>query len=545
MGGALGWFYRRLGSRYPAAFITAELQSAYLITAGTVALFSFYYDAIADQYLPILAIAMGLTAVAVTLNLVRSYPILRPIRDWIAGERSPESTAAAWASAVSLPVEIIRRDFWLPLLVVVTPTILATIVILGLTWLAFFPLFTGALVAVAYGGIIHYLAMERGMRPVLVDINRQVSPRTQTQRSVFSLRLRLMVAMPLVTVITGFVVAALTSESDGGVAPEADFMIAIGVATAMAMELGLMLSKTILRPLSDLQLATDAVRRGEYGVSVPVTTADELGELAASFNEMVEGLAERERIREAFGTYLDREVANYILSEGFAEDGVEVEVSILFCDVVDFTAFASRSSAHEVVARLNELFEAVVPIVARNGGHVDKFEGDGLLAVFGAPELFPDHAERATRAAIEMARAVNDEGAAGALRIGVGVNSGTVVAGAIGGGGRLNFSVIGDPVNVAARVESATRETHDDVLVSDETRRRIGGGLTLVPRGALELKGLANPVEVHVPEERMGALAGDAFPVPGGTLGGGDGAGAPGETGGGAREGGSRTRAPG
>lgn len=534
MGGALGWFYRKLGKFYPAAFVTVELQSAFLITVGSIALFSFYYDAIEEQYVPVLAIAVGLTAVAVAGNLWRTYPIMRPIRDWIAGERSPQSTAAAWAAAVSLPVAIIRRDFWLPLVVVVMPTILATIAILGLSWLAFFPLFTGALVAVAYGGILHYLAMERGMRPVLVDINSQVSPRTHTERSVFSLRLRLMAAMPLVTVITGFVVAALTSESDQGVAPEADFMIAIGVATALALEVGVMLSKSVLRPLSDLQRATEAVHRGEFDVSVPVTTGDELGELAASFNEMVQGLAERERIREAFGTYLDREVADYILSEGFAEDGVEVEVSILFCDVVDFTAFASRSSAHEVVARLNELFEAIVPIVARNGGHVDKFEGDGLLAVFGAPEPFRDHADRATRAAIEMARAVNDEGAVGSLRIGIGVNSGTVVAGAIGGAGRLNFSVIGDAVNIAARVESATRQTHDDVLISGETKRRLADGLTFIARGARELKGLSQPVDVYVPEERIGALAGDSFPVPGGTVGRGDGAG-----------GAARARAPG
>ena len=97
---------------------------------------------------------------------------------------------------------------------------------------------------------------------------------------------------------------------------------------------------------------------------MPVTTGDELGELAASFNQMVEGLAERERIREAFGTYLDKEVAEYILSEGFTEEGVEVEVTVLFCDVRDFTEFASEATPQEVVAALNELFETIVPIIA-------------------------------------------------------------------------------------------------------------------------------------------------------------------------------------
>lgn len=544
MSGVLGWLYRKLGSFYPAAFMTVELQSAFLVTAGTIFLYSFYYGALADDYLPILGIAMCLTALAIAINLVRTYPILRPIRDWIEGDRSPEATAAAWATAVSLPVEVIRRDFWLPLGIVALPSIVATILIADLSWLAFFPLATGSTVAVAYAGILHYLAMERGMRPVLVDINSQVAPRTQIRRSVFSMRRRLMAALPLVTIITGFVIAGLTSDGAEGVNLQLDFVIAISLATAIALELGVLLSNTMLGPLSDLQRATEALHRGDYSASVPVTTGDELGELAASFNEMVQGLAERERIREAFGTYLDREVAEYILSEGFAEEGVEVEVSILFCDVVDFTAFASTSNAREVVACLNQLFETAVPILARHGGHVDKFEGDGLMAVFGAPEPFADHAERATRAAIEIAQAVNDGTVAGPLRIGIGVNSGAVVAGAIGGGGRLNFSVIGDAVNVAARVEEATRKTYDDVLVSKETRGRLGDGFSLIARGPLELKGVAEPLDVYVPKERLGALGGDTFPVPGGTLGsdGGEGLGRAVQSDPG---GGSRSRAPG
>ena len=132
------------------------------------------------------------------------------------------------------------------------------------------------------------------------------------------------------------------------------------------------------------------MREGHYDVFVPVTTGDELGELAASFNQMVQGLAEREQLREAFGTYLDKSVAEFILSEEFAEEGVERDVSVLVFDVRDFTEFARQArGAKEVVARLNELFEIVVPIVTRHGGHIDKFVGDGVLAVFGAPEILP------------------------------------------------------------------------------------------------------------------------------------------------------------
>jgi adenylate cyclase len=498
--GALTWFYRRLGKWYPAAFLTAELQTAFLVTAGTLALFTFYWDIPEGDFLIILAIALGLTAVAVALNLIRTYPLLRPIRRWIAGERSERATGEAWAAAIGLPMDLIRRDMVFPFIVVVLPSAIAAVAIMGLSWLAFFPFFFGGAVAVSYGGMLHYLALEAGMRPVLVDINQGVTPRVEAGVSAFPLRFRLMAALPLMNLIAGLVVAALTSDGGGGASLTGDVLIALAVATTISLELSVLLTKSILRPIADLRRATRAVSEGRYDVSVPVTTADEIGDLAASFNEMIAGLAERERIREAFGTYLDHEVAEYILSEGFSEEGVEREVSVLFCDVRDFTALAAGLDAKEVVAALNRLFEVIVPIVGRHGGHVDKFEGDGLLAVFGAPEAYPDHADRAVRAACEMARAVNLEDAAGEqLRVGVGINTGRVVAGAIGGAGRLNFSVIGDPVNVASRVEAATRELDTSVLVTARTRDELSSGFRLDPVGSHRLKGVEEPVDLYAP----------------------------------------------
>jgi adenylate cyclase len=239
---------------------------------------------------------------------------------------------------------------------------------------------------------------------------------------------------------------------------------------------------------------------------------------------MLVGLRERERIRDAFGTYLDKEVAEYILSEDFPEEGVEREVSVLFCDVQDFTRFAAGADAKEVVGRLNDLFELIVPMIARHGGHVDKFVGDGLLAVFGAPEPFPDHAERAVRAAVEMVREAN-ESDRDVLRIGVGVNTGGVVAGSIGGAGRLDFSVIGEPVNVAARVESATRQTESDVLIAGATAEQLGEEFELTDCGEMELKGIDEPISLFAPAIRERAPisqaghAGDVRPVAGERLG--------------------------
>ena len=495
----LDWLYAKLGPRYPAAFLTFEVCTApFVITAATLGLFTFYYDPPAGEFLTVVAIALVACALTVAVVLMRTYPRLRPLTRWIAGERTPESTAKAWSTAVGLPLDLIKRDLPIPVLLTVTPGCIAAVYFMELSWLDFFPLFAGALVAIGYSQILHYLAVEGGMRPVLVDINRAIAPRHSARVAALPLRWRLLAALPLINIITGLIVAALTSGGGADAKLGIDVLIAVGVATTVSLELTVLLSKSILRPIADLQHATEAVREGDLEAAVPVTTGDELGDLAASFNQMVEGLRERERIQEAFGTYLDKEVADYILSDAFSEEGVELDVSVVFCDVKDFTSFSSGAEASEIVRRLNELFECVVPIVSRHGGHVDKFVGDGLVAVFGAPEPAEDHAERAVRAAVEMAADANDPERDG-LRVGVGVNSGRVVAGSIGGAGRLNFSVIGDSVNVAARVEAHTRETGDDVLITDETRQRLGDGFELRKRGSHELKGIGEPIVLYAP----------------------------------------------
>ncbi len=496
---AMTFFYKRLGPRYPLAFMAVELQTALVIVGGTLALFTFYFDGDTHEYLTVLGIALVLTEAAILASLWRITGQIRPIREWIAGDRDERSTHDAWSTAINLPVLLLKRDLPIPVLISVLPICIVSVAILDLPVLGIFPLLAGAAVAMGYSAILHYLAVEAGMRPVLVDINSNLSPRQRTDFWAVSLRTRLMVALPLINLITGLVVAALTSDGGGSSNLGLDVLVALAVATTISLELTVLLSKSILRPLRDLSRAVDRVSEGDYDVSVPVTTGDELGELAASFNEMVAGLADRERIREAFGTYLDEEVAEYILSEGFSEEGVEVEVTVMFCDVREFTEFASDATPQEVVAALNRLFEVIVPIIAGHGGHIDKFEGDGLLAVFGAPEPFADHADRAVRAACEIATAVNAEGRAGELRVGVGVNSGSVIAGAIGGAGRLNFSVIGGAVNVAARVEAHTRETGDDILITGETWKRLSHEFEAESRGKAELRGVAEPVALYAP----------------------------------------------
>ena len=493
----LTWLYRKLGPRYPTVFVTVELQTAFLVATGAVALFSFYYSVSSQDFLKILAVTLGLTAIGVGFVLVRVLRRLRPLTAWVAGDRTSEKTAEAWHLAVNLPVELVRRDFYVPVVVTLI-TVIASVSILQLSWLAFFPIMLAALLTAAYAGTLHYLALELAMRPILFDINAALDRPVRIDRPAVPLRVKLLGSLPLINVITGMVVAALTSDGGGTDALTAAVLLALFVSFTISFELTVLLTRSILRPIEDLEAATERIRQGRFDEHVPVTTSDEFGELSSAFNQMVDGLAERERLREAFGTYLDEEVAQHLISEDFQPGGEELEVSLVFVDVRDFTAAAADADAPEVVARLNELFECIVPIVARHRGHIDQFIGDAVLAVFGAPERIHQHADRAVQCAVELARTINSR-RPGGFEVGVGVNTGKVVAGSIGGAGRLSFSVIGDAVNLAARVESATRETGDPVLITGETRAQLSETIEVEPRGEREIRGYDRRVELYAP----------------------------------------------
>jgi adenylate cyclase len=294
------------------------------------------------------------------------------------------------------------------------------------------------------------------------------------------------------------VVSGLSTDGQGSLEEFGiDVAAAVLVAFTVSFELTILVTKSVLRPVRDLLEATRKVKEGDLSARVPVTSGDEMGALAGSFNEMVAGLAEREALREAFGSYVDPGVAERILEEGELLEGDELEVTVAFIDIHDFTAYAERASAEETVAYLNDFFGLVVPILVEHGGHANKFVGDGVLGVFGAPRRLEDHADRALESAREIAHAV-DRAYRGEVQIGIGINSGPVIAGTVGGGGRLDFTVIGDPVNVASRVESLTSETGDVILLTETTRCLLTHcEVELEPRGKVPLRGKSEPVPIH------------------------------------------------
>ncbi|MDP9188848.1 MAG: HAMP domain-containing protein, partial [Actinomycetota bacterium] len=359
-GHPLTWLYRKIGARYPAVFIALELQTAFLIGIGAVVLIGFYYDAERSDVLTVLALTCALTAIAITIVLRRIYDRLGPLTSWIAGERGPAQTEAAWRTAVGLPIELIRRDAGFPVFGVAIPVSIVSVALYDLSWFAFFPLLAGGLIALGYSAILHYLALELAMRPILFDINAALDTPVKITRPSIPLRVKLLASLPLINVITGVTVAALTSDGGGVQALSLNVLVALTVAFLISFELTVLLSRSILRPVEDLEAATERIRQGRFDEHVPVTTADEFGELSSAFNQMVDGLAERERLREAFGTYLDEEMARHIISEEYDPAGREVDVSLVFCDVREFTEHSASASATEIVARLNELFEVIV-----------------------------------------------------------------------------------------------------------------------------------------------------------------------------------------
>jgi adenylate cyclase len=275
-----------------------------------------------------------------------------------------------------------------------------------------------------------------------------------------------------------------------------------GVGIVVGLLAVTLAARTTADPVDSVRRALANVQKGDFDVRVPVYDGSQIGQLQLGFNEMTAGLAERERIRETFGTYVDPEVAEHVLSEATDLAGEEVEVTIMFIDIRDFTSFAERTPPQGVVAAVNRLFETVVPIIRAHGGRVDKFVGDGLMAVFGASGRQPDHADQALAGALEIEQALaRDSNGQSALAVGIGLNSGKVVAGNIGGAGRFEFGVIGDAVNVAARVEAATRQTGDTVLLTERTKELLGPDHPkLVERRGVELKGKRETVRLYAPE---------------------------------------------
>ncbi|MEA2271189.1 MAG: adenylate cyclase [Solirubrobacteraceae bacterium] len=490
----------RLGARYPRVVLAALFPLSFLVVLGGVFLFDLYVELTPSHFWRILLVTEAAVAVEIAAALWVAFRLVRPADPWLQGERTPETATTAWRALAGLPLALIRYARGLPIVLNVLPiSVYLALEVGGSLFPAVIVIAAGVGVVVSYAMFLRFFATELALRPLLERVSCEMPAGVELGRATVPLRWRLLVGLPVMNVITGVAVVGLATNDPSLRALGVGVLIALGVAFTISFELSLLLVRSIVSPIQDLQEGTERVAAGDLSVRVPVVGSDETGRLAGTFNQMVAGLEERERLREAFGAFVDPMLAERVLAEGMVIEGEEVEVTVLFLDIRDFTAFAERATAKEVVAELNRFYDLVVPLLAHHGGHANKFIGDGLLGVFGAPDRLPDHADRAVDAALQIAEVVR-EAYAGALRVGIGVNSGPVVAGTLGGGGRVEFTVIGDTVNTAARVEEATRETGDVVLITEATLRLLRsdhGGF--VERPGVTLKGKSERVRLFAP----------------------------------------------
>jgi adenylate cyclase len=255
---------------------------------------------------------------------------------------------------------------------------------------------------------------------------------------------------------------------------------------------------SVSSPINRVRDALHRVEEGDLDVRLPVDDIGEIGRLSAGFNAMVEGLAERQQLHELLDKQVGREVTAQSLSQEPHLGGERRQVTVLFVDLTGYTAFAEQHSPERVVRALNNFFEVVIDVIDDEGGLVNKFEGDAAMCLFGAPMDQDDHAARALRAAArlphEIARLVDTPHA------GVGVATGEAVAGFVGTNTRFEYTVIGDAVNVAARLCELAKQNDSGVLADLETVHAAGTeGDGWHTAGRVEIRGRKQAAEVLAP----------------------------------------------
>jgi adenylate cyclase len=346
-----------------------------------------------------------------------------------------------------------------------------------------------------------YLLYERALRPITAfalavrEPGRSVAP---------GIRSRLMFAWSLGTgvPILGVLVVAIVGATKDGV--ETGYVAAACIfLSAVALIAGLLATlisaRAIADPVSSVGDALDRVADGNFDTAVKIDDSSEIGQLQAGFNRMAEGLREREQIRDLFGRQVGTEVARAALQSGTKLGGEERDIGALFIDIEGSTSMALAMPASEVVRLLNRFFRIVIEEVEKQRGLVNKFEGDAALCVFGAPVESPDPAGEALRAARALCRRLESEAAE--IGFGIGVSAGRAVAGNVGSEQRFEYTVIGDPVNEAARLSELAKARGERVIASAAALESSAGseaeswelGERTVLRGRIDSTGLASP----------------------------------------------------
>ncbi len=388
----------------------------------------------------------------------------RPVWEWLPSEEAP--TDVERRRALRLPARLARITLarWL-----IAAVVFGLLALLETPALAA-ELATTLVLAALTISAAQFLVAERVLRPVTARALHAQAPPPGS----LDVGSRLLLAWLLCSAIPMLMLALIPVGRDFD-NPD-DLVLPTAFVAACALSAGFFATKLatgrVATPLGALRDAVDAVAAGDLSARVTVDDASEVGRLQAGFNEMVAGLEEREKLRDLIDRSVGRDVAAEALERGAALGGQVRNVSALFADVVGSTAIAARERPEAVVELLNRFFATVVAAVERHGGFVNKFEGDGALCLFGAPAEQPDHAARCLAAARELAAAL--EAQKGVPLVAIGVSCGDAVAGWVGAESRFEYTVIGDPVNEAARLTELAKSEPSGLLASAATVEAAG-----------------------------------------------------------------------
>ena len=416
-----------------------------------------------------LAAAAAYVVAACAAGVVIGFGRWREASDWLTNDREPTEEERRATLRVPLRQLRVSGALWL----------IGAVAFFALNAFWSWTLAAEVAITTLLGGVTTsaaaYLQAERLMRAASA---RALAHGMPDRPVVPGVRARALLAWTLGSGVplAGLCAVAIVGLAGGGLS-EQELGVAALVLACVAIGAGLMITWLAARSVADPVLSVrDALRRveaGDHDAQVPVFDGSDLGLLQAGFNRMNAGLREREQLRDLFGRHVGEDVARAAVERGIELGGEELDVAVLFVDLIGSTQLATELPPHEVVSRLNGFFGVVVEVVEAHGGWINKFEGDAALAVFGAPLPLEDAAGAALAAARELARKL----AAGAegLGAGIGVSAGRAVAGNIGAESRFEYTVIGDPVNEAARLCELAKEEPGHVLASTSALERAAG----------------------------------------------------------------------
>jgi class 3 adenylate cyclase len=429
------------------------------------------------------------------LNLAGSYLIFKPIAQFFTKQDNYEVFHSRLLALRNLSVLLIISLGIILMCIVILSLALGTAQIRKPTLFILNCIFM-----IAFQGFYTYFSIEnfvsRVKKIAFTDFSILFAPQKSKIWYKLSIFIFIVVIFPVILEIVESLLESSTESSQTGELEDIMELIILIAGISIGMYF---LARDISNPINMLLESQEKVRAGQYDdARIPVTTNDEIGELTTNFNRMLEGLKERDDIRNIFGKYVAPEVASEILKSNIKFEGEELDATVFFTDIENYTGICENLKPTEVVKILNEYFTKVVEIISEHGGIVNKFVGDSVFALFNVPIADKNHATNSIRAALKIAEYSDQKEYLDGIKLQtrIGINTAPVIVGNIGSKDRLEYTVIGDGVNIASRLEQLNKRFNTRILVGSKTMALAGSQFNFKKIDKIIVKGKTNYIDV-------------------------------------------------